>query len=295
MRLTIFWAVPDCQAWTCDRAVYGWAFHTGTRWTVVACAIIKPNAEVLDRLGAARLYWSSICQQTSLKEALPSSLGTFVSSTRAEPIAGPSATDTSAAAHDLQLSIAIDSRSCRGATFSYKVACSLQGQPVRPASCRLVHLAAALSSPVHYWLPGRLANHQPATPLTKALALCNCCGWLSFQLQSRGGVPQHQPGPLLPLHAPRAARGLTALIRSSFAALQGPGMSMYNAGPVNLVAFQLLRGGHTGLDTKPQAAIWNCPVGALQVLMRRLCGPQTWISGWPMQLSSVPTLRTWRA
>ena len=253
MRLTIFWAVTDCQAESRDCAIYGWAFLTGTCWTVVACASIRPNAELLERLSAARLCWGNSCQQASLKEALPSILGTLVSSTCAEP-AGPPAADTSATAHDLQLSIAIDIRPCRGATCSSKVACSLRGQPVRLASCQLVHLATALPSPVQYCLPGRLANHQPATPLTKALALCNCCGWLSSQLQSCGGVPQHQPGPNPPLGAPCAAMSLKALIKCSFAALQWPGMSLYNAAPGDSVAFRLLWEDLIALMSKSPAA-----------------------------------------
>ena len=275
MRLTIFWAVTDCQTESHDRVIYGWAFHTGSCWTVVACASIKPNAELLDRLGAARLCWSNVCQQASLKDALPSILGTLVSSTCAEPAAGPFAADTSATAHDLQLSIAVHGRSCRGATSSYKVACSLRGQPVRLASCQLLHLAAALPSPVHYCLPGTLKNKQPATPLTKALALCNCCGWLSSQLQSRRGAPQHQPGPTPPVHAPCAARGFKALIQRSFAALQWPGMSLHNAAPGGFYSPQIALGRPHRLTVQVSSCILYSPVSALQVLTWRLRRPQS--------------------
>ena len=279
MRLTIFWAVTECQAGSRDRAIYGWAFNTGACWTVVACASIKPNTELLHRLGAARLCWGSTCQQASLKEALPGILGTLVSGTCAEPAAGSSAADTSATTHDLQLSVAIDSRSCRGAASSYKVACSLRGQPVRLASCQLVHLATALPSPVHYCLPGRLASHQPVTPLTKALALCNCCSWLSSQLQPRGGAPQHQLGPTPPLHALCAASGLKALIRSS---LQWPGLSL----STRFGGFQIVLARPHPLMSKSPAAFSKALSGCCRCWCGGVAGPKFGHQGG--QCSSAP-------
>ena len=67
-----------------------------------------------------------------------------------------------------------------------------------------------------------------------------------------------------------------------------------NSGPRRFGGFQVVLARHR-LDVQVSSCILKSPVWVLQVLVWRVCRSPTWTSGWPMQLSSDPSLHMWQA